>query len=381
MTVIGHGTYGCIYRPPIKCSKKNKIKINYANKIAKLLTSKNAQKEYDEYSRVSNVDKTNEYHLGKPVLCDADPEDLKAKTTAHECKKYETNKSDEAFRLLISDYGGITLTALCEDLTDHSSLLFFMNAAKLLKGLELFSKNGIVHRDIKPGNILYQSTGKLVFIDFGLTDDIGDFIKKLKSGEKTIKFHWSYPLEYGLASEEMFNKIKKSSDRDLDIIITEIGKEILNSSYKDDVTMTQEQFDKTFDFMENRMSPMNITKKETYIFETVYSIKHFEGNYDAFMKHMVKSMDTYAMGFTLNFVLNSAYNKGLVSEEFYKDAHELFGHMFAFDINERLTDVSEIRKHYENIVDKYKTMSKNRTIRQRRKKKTDSKTQKHDYTI
>jgi serine/threonine protein kinase len=380
MTVIGHGTYGCIYRPPIKCSKKNKIKINYTNKISKLLTSKNAQKEYDEYSRVSNVDKTNEYHLGKPVLCEADPEDLKAKTTAHECKKYETNKRDEAFRLLISDYGGITLTVLCDTLTEHSSQLFFTNAAKLLRGLELFSKNGIVHRDIKPGNILYQSSGKLVFIDFGLTDDIDDFVKKIKSGEKSIKFHWSYPLEYGLASEEIFNKIKKSSDRELDKMISEINQMILNKEYNDDVSSIQEQYEKTFENMENKMSPMNITKKETFIFETVYSIKHFEGNYDAFLKSMVKSMDTYAIGFTLNFVLNSAYDKGYVSEEFYKDAHELFERMFAFDINERLSNVTEIRKHYENIVDKYKTMSKNRTMRNH-KRKQHAKTFKYDYTI
>ena len=380
MTVIGHGTYGCIYRPPIKCSKKNKIKINYTNKISKLLTSKNAQKEYDEYSRVSNVDKTNEYHLGKPVLCDADPEDLKTKTSAHECKKYETNKHDEAFRLLISDYGGITLTVLCDTLTEHNSQLFFTNAVKLLRGLELFSKNGIVHRDIKPGNILFQSSGKLVFIDFGLTDDIDDFIKKIKSGEKSIKFHWSYPLEYGVASEELFNKIKKSSDRELDKMISEINKMILNKEYNDDVSTIQEQFEKTFEFMENKLSPMNITKKETFIFETVYSIKHFEGNYDAFLKSMVKSMDTYAIGFTLNFVLNSAYDKGYVSEEFYKDAHELFERMFAFDINERLSNVTEIRKHYENIVDKYKTMSKNRTMRNH-KRKQHAKTFKYDYTI
>jgi hypothetical protein len=132
--------------------------------------------------------------------------------------------------------------------------------------------------------------------------------------------------------------------------------------------------------MENKLSPMNITKKETFIFETVYSIKHFDGNYDAFLKSMVKSMDTYAIGFTFNYVLNASYDKGYVSEEFYKELHELFVRMFAFDINERLSDVSEIRKHYENIVDKYKTMSKNRTIRHH-KKNHHSKTVKYDYTI
>jgi serine/threonine protein kinase len=382
MTVIGHGTYGCIYRPPIKCSKKTRLHINYKNKISKLLSAKNAQKEYDEYSRVSTVDKNNEYHLGKPIICEADPDDLKQKTETHECKKYNTNKNAEEFKLLISDYGGITLTVFCDKhLSEQNLHKFFFSAAQLLKGLELFSKNGIIHRDIKPGNILWQSSGKLVFIDFGLTEDIDEFIKKIKTGEKTIKFHWSYPLEYGLASEETFNKIIKGSDAEVDKLIVEIQKYILNIDYTDDESHIQDQFEKTFELMNNKLSPLNITKKETLIFETIYSIRRFEGNYNMFLESMVKSMDTYAMGFTLNYVLNSFYDQGIISEEFYKEMHSLFESMFAFDINERLSDISEIRKKYENIIGKHKIMNKNKTQRKTKTLKGNRKTAKYDYTI
>ena len=54
MTIIGHGTYGCIYKPPIKCAAKTR-KINYANKIAKLLTKKSADTEYEEYNIISKI--------------------------------------------------------------------------------------------------------------------------------------------------------------------------------------------------------------------------------------------------------------------------------------------------------------------------------------
>ena len=87
MVVIGYGTFGCIYKPPIKCSNKTR-RINYATKIAKLLTKKSADSEYEEYNIVSKIDPKNKYHLGKPVLCEADAADLLKKTDAHSCEKY-----------------------------------------------------------------------------------------------------------------------------------------------------------------------------------------------------------------------------------------------------------------------------------------------------
>ena len=101
--------------------------------------------------------------------------------------------------LLLTDYGGITLKAFCEtQLSGGVVQGFFTQARNLFKGIDLFLSHNMLHRDIKPANVLINEKGKLVYIDFGLSEDISEYKEKmLNDTGKHRKFHWSYPMEYG----------------------------------------------------------------------------------------------------------------------------------------------------------------------------------------
>jgi serine/threonine protein kinase len=54
-----------------------------------------------------------------------------------------------------------------------------LNFHHLLMGLKLFKDNGVVHRDIKPQNIVYNpETKKMMYIDFGLTTTKDNIIQE-----------------------------------------------------------------------------------------------------------------------------------------------------------------------------------------------------------
>ena len=53
MTLIAQGSYGCVYKPPLKCKNKN---IDYSNKVSKILYKDNATDEFVENSYINKID-------------------------------------------------------------------------------------------------------------------------------------------------------------------------------------------------------------------------------------------------------------------------------------------------------------------------------------
>ncbi len=366
MGIIGHGTYGCIYKPPIKC--QNGKDINYKNKVSKLLTESSAIKEYNEYRRVGKIDKKVRYHLGKPLLCDPDPADLRKKTRKHACKKYNTHKDTEPFMLLLTDYGGITLKVFCETQLSNGVVQgFFSQARALFKGINLFLSNNMLHRDIKPANILINNKGKLVYIDFGLSEDINEYKEKLLADTgKHRKFHWSYPMEYGF-----FKNAKHYVNLRGDEVAT-LTKTLTYDILYDTSTDAYGHFESMFEMLDNRLSPFTKSAKEVMISDCIKSVVSFQHNYREFLDKAIKTIDIFSLGLTMNYVINAFYDNNMISNEFYRDMHNLFMTMTEFDLNKRASNPETVLNDYEHILKKH-GMTKISTIslvRSRRHNKT-----------
>ena len=359
MTIIGHGTYGCIYKPPIKCTAKTR-KINYANKIAKLLTKKSANTEYEEYTIISKIDPTNKYHLGKPILCEADAADLKMQTDAHPCEKYKEEKGNEEFRLLIMEYGGIELDAYMKK-PSMFKLSIWKKARNLIEGAQLFAKNGILHRDIKPSNILMNpKTQSIIYIDFGLSRNIAELTRDILNGTKKTKFHWIYPFEYGLfTSAASIIKMANANTNELDAFYKKTIKTILFDKSSDDYKQVNHMFEK----IDHRLAPLNQAKKESMIYDAIDAMRHMQ-SVDAIASTMVKSLDAFSLGLTLNELLNAFYDAGKIGDQVYKEMHAIFAQMSSLNMKERLTDYKTIKTLYDKALKKL-SMSKSKKTQKR----------------
>ena len=201
-TVIGEGKNGCVHRPSLKCRKTQKH-INYKNKLSKLMKTKEANIELEEYDLMEKIDKKHKLYLGKPEKCS--PEN------SYENRKYveqcDLFKPESLLHhsLLIMKYGGLHLKNFADSIRDTPNKKenpeimrnFWKEARRLFIGLVIFHKNQVIHHDLKPQNIVYSvENNRINFIDFG-TMITQSKLKKMCIAS-TYYFsltHWSFPPE------------------------------------------------------------------------------------------------------------------------------------------------------------------------------------------
>jgi serine/threonine protein kinase len=375
-SVIGEGTYGCIHKPSLRC-KGNK-KLNYTNKVSKILKKEDANAELKEYKIISKIDKETQYYLGVPTKCNI----KNTQKNKNDLDKCENNKLKSAFvhdinslSLLVMKDGGINLKEFAKknryNGKNHDLELFWIEMQRLFHGFAILQKHNIVHYDMKPQNALYdEKTHRVNLIDFGHMRNVRKILNDSKKSRNVLSvFHWSYPFEsffYSKANYSHFSHYNEDEKENFYQHITDkvnelqlsvggegthrkemtIKKEIVN--YKD----AAEEIVSFFEYIVNHSNKDSVIQTIDTYMKDFYNLL-FEvivpGKYDEFMKTSIKTIDSYGLGLSLIYIINQL-ETNMENREFITKIKSLGYKMTTPDIRKRM-GIEDALHEYEGILE------------------------------
>ena len=368
--VIGEGGYGCVHKPSIHCKTGLDPTFDYSKYVSKIMKTKDAEKELKEFVVIGSYDKTNEYHLGTPVLCQPELNDQIIDNEISKCK-YIESKSVKAnpndYKILLLKYGGPDLKVFCmSELNKYLSSkkktkteYFWLEVHHLLKGLRFFKNNGLVHNDIKPQNILFNTTnGKMKYIDFGLMRTKKEIINSSINNQNYLSiFHWSYPFDCAFMDIAEYNKYKQHNNK------TQIKKSLSELIVTDSKTNTPTNSfhlpiskPASFKILFTYLNPDNTIPNSST--QYAYINTFFDGfnkminnnDYDFVVNNTADSIDVYGLGFSLQFMANCFNRLNALSLEDYTRLSTFFHKMYDFNPSTRVINIDILLNEYENIL-------------------------------
>ena len=116
--VIGEGTYGCVTKPSVKCKNK---KVDYKNKLSKIMRNKDAITEYNEMKKISRTPAIEKYIVSLPEICDPITDDVFHKTIENCDNEKFPYMRDEDFSILIIEDGGVSLRIFLDEIVNSNS--------------------------------------------------------------------------------------------------------------------------------------------------------------------------------------------------------------------------------------------------------------------
>lgn len=191
---VGEGTYGCVFKPSLKCKEK----INtYENKVSKVMVNREATNELKEYKSISKIEGLEKYAITQPILCKPIIDDnyISSVTQCENPLINNVDKKKSHHSMLLYEDGGINITNFVVNIFKKAEVkeqhYFLTSLITLLDGLQFFKTKNILHRDIKADNIVYNiNNGKIKYIDFGL------MIKKTRAIELSKKSSDGFAMDH-----------------------------------------------------------------------------------------------------------------------------------------------------------------------------------------
>jgi serine/threonine protein kinase len=358
-TVIGEGSYGCVIKPTLKC-KGNK-KIDYENKISKVMSNYHANEELREYSKIDKIDVNDKYYLGVPEICSFDEKKRENVKVIRNCKinADEFLEKIENLSLLVMNDGGESLRSFADKVAESKQKSFLMKCQEyverfwiesyvLLEGINLYLENGTVHHDVKPQNIVYDyKSNSLKFIDFGLMTVKNDIIEKSEKNDYDLAiYHWSYPLEMYYYNKEKYIELcdRRNKQAYFEDTLDKLNDLTHESSLKDAIKYL-------FNFIFNKKPEYKEEFKKffekNYREMIVYNYEDAD-NYEKFMKDSIKTLDIYGLGISFFYVLNST--EKYLNKKMKEDIKELCFHMLNPDLFKRIK-IRELLVDYQTILE------------------------------
>jgi serine/threonine protein kinase len=357
--VIGEGSYGCVHKPSLECKQSNN-KINYKNKISKLLMSEDAEQESNEYDIIAKYDKQNKYFLGKPITCDVKmtPSNLAAINECENGDEFIDNIEDA--KLLIMNYGGENLEVIAKEFSRMKrtpnnvafATRFLIEAKHIFSAIYFLHKHNIIHHDLKPQNMVYyKKTNKLKLIDFGFTTYKDKVINLSKnSNNRLSKCHWSYPLEINFYNSDKYKSFAKYSQEEKDKYYNNITNNLDIKEHDKCSTTFSILFyyiidKRTSETEKNKIINMYFSDYKKMLDDII------ECNYENFLKKSVETIDLYGAGIAFCLLFKSM--KHLLDKPIIDKLDSLCYHMITPDLSKRYSIKKAIIK-YNEILDYFR---------------------------
>lgn len=366
--IIGEGSYGCVHKPSIHCKNPPKPGFDYKKYVSKIMKTKNAEQELEEFVSIGKIDPTDEYHLGTPILCKPNLVEPNVKDDIKKCNRIKIDDIDAKsndYSLLVLKFGGHDLKDFCnkyivtylkkdkEILTDK----FWLEVHHLIKGLKFFKNHGIIHNDIKPQNILFNSTnGKMKYIDFGLMRKKKDVINSSKTNTNYLSiYHWSYPFDCGFMNKELYSNYKVSNTTKKTYWKNSLSELIVADSKSNPLSLPINN-PGSFSILFTYINPDNTIPNAATQYGYINSF--FDGfnemidskSYDTVLEHIIDSIDIFGLGFTLQFMANCFKHLNALSLEDFTRLSTFFHKMYDFNPVNRVIDIDALLNEYENIL-------------------------------
>ena len=367
-TKIGEGSYGCVHKPSIHCKIPPKPDFDYKKYVSKIMKTVNARDELAEFLVIKNIDPKDEYHLGEPILCKPDLDEVNVKKEIGKCKYIKLDEIEAKpndYSLLVMKFGGPDLKALCGNyLTKYLKTRkeervdkFLLEAHHLLKGLKFFRDNGIVHNDIKPQNILFDTiNSKMKYIDFGLMRTKQEVINSSKTDNNYLGiFHWSYPFDCGFMDKSKYMEYKHLSKSRKIVLKDELSNMIISKQNTNTFHLPIKRPD-AFEILFTYLNPNNTVPDASMQFGYIDSF--FDGfnelidrnSYDNILERITDSIDVFGLGFTLQFMVNCLKRHNALELSDYTRLSTFFHKMYDFNPATRVIDIDTLINEYENVL-------------------------------
>jgi len=366
--IIGEGSYGCVHKPSIHCKVEPKPNFDYKKYVSKIMKTKNAEKELEEFVTIQRIDPNDEYHLGKPILCKPNLNEPGVKEDIKKCRHIKLDDIEEKpndYSLLVLKFGGVDLKILCnkylkkylEKDKEIRSDKFWLEVHHLIKGLKFFKDNGIIHNDIKPQNILFDSlNGKMKYIDFGLMRTKKEVMDSSKSNNNYLGiYHWSYPFDCGLMNKKQFINYKDQKQVGRVNWKNSLSELIVTNSKSNPLNLpiyNPESFSILFSYLNPDNTIPNVSTQYGYInsFFDGFNNMIERDNYDKVLNYITDSIDVFGLGFTLQFMANCFKRLNAISLEDFTRLSSFFSKMWDFNPMNRVININNLLNEYENIL-------------------------------
>jgi serine/threonine protein kinase len=360
--LFGEGTYGCAFRPAIPCATASNKNID--DKISKVLTNDAADDEFAEYSKIAKADPKKKFYLGKPQKCFMSKDDYNAHVKNSGCGILKPNTTEKDYKMLqyldggsdLDDFVRIHLKKFLSQNPQEQTDLFWLNAHVLFMGLKSFSENNILHDDLKPQNIVFKfdlakDTMEFNYIDFGLMQDLPSIVARIQNGSKNRGFHWSHPLENGFCEPKYQGVFANNIESGMITFYTKkISDVIIKKQTKNTLNMRPSSFKLFFDYIEDKLNPNTNVIITQQIQSCIEGIMHYKTDWNALIQKSMETSDIYSLGFTLNYVANEMYKKGVFTDDEYSRLHLFFKKMFDLNVFTRWNNIDAIIDEYESVL-------------------------------